>query len=204
MSKYVLIVKNNSNLEGDICVYQASPDMQNPSVMSLAWFAQHVHPTTITTFEWTLDYCFFWEETGSLASGINCTAKQIWPADLAEKNAVTLTHTNGAFTFTNLGAAEQKNALQIQQDATVPLHAATVGIGMAGAGTFGIQTAPNIEAMFTPHPAYWVTLGQFVQGQVLNVTEITNKVQIEFPPNVFVMEATLQPDNTWTVTPAQL
>lgn len=203
MAKYTLLVKNNSTLEGDICVYQTSPDINDPKVMSLAWFSEHAHPTTNLKFDWNLDYCFIWDETGVLKPGITFEASQMWKANLAGNNKVTLTYKNGAFTFSNQEAGPSDGILYIGEDRTIPIDTASVGIGMSGAGTFVSQASPNMNLSFTPHPVYWVTCGTFKQGQVLDTTEITNAAQVEFPPNVYTMLATLNPDNTWTVAPAQ-
>lgn len=56
-----------------------------------------------------------------------------------------------------------------------------------------------MNLVFTPHPEYWVTFGNFVQGQVLDVEEISSCIRINFPPNISHVKATLNMDNTWTV-----
>lgn len=48
---------------------------------------------------------------------------------------------------------------------------------------------------------YWVTAGDFEQGEVLDVTEIANAAAVVFPPGVFAMTAVLGANNTWTVSP---
>jgi len=72
---------------------------------------------------------------------------------------------------------------------------------MSGSGTFVVQAQPNMNAIFTFHPEYWITFGNFKEGEVLDITQITNKAQITFPPNIYSMAAILNQDNTWTIKP---
>lgn len=205
MPTYRLIVQNNSSLTGDICVYQTAPDVTESNTQSLAWITACAHPTTAVSFTWSPDeYCFVWQETSKVSSGITAEASQTWQADLTAHNQVTLTYQNGGFTFENLQAGQTNGSLSILQDASIPVNTARVGIGMAGAPTFMCQAMPNMNVTFTPQPAYWVAFGSFTQGQALNVAEISNAAQIQFPPNVYIMSVTLNPDNTWTITPDQM
>lgn len=106
---------------------------------------------------------------------------------------------NNAYTFNNLTKGSIAGALEIDEDDTVPLKRASVGIAMAGAGTFVRQAQPNLTLFFQPHPEYWITFGNYEPGEVLNITEITNKQKIEFEPGIFSVNAVLNKDNTWTV-----
>lgn len=205
MTQYSLEFINNSSNSWDVCVYQDDPNIGIPNVMSLAWFTKRVAPTTTVTFTWGIDYNFVWSETGELKPGITFKASQTWAADPAGNNQITLTHdgtANGAYTFSNLTTGPQKGNLYITQDNKIPLKQASTGIGMSGKGTFVCQSQPNINLIFTPHPRYWITFGQFQPGEVLDIESITNKAEIDFPPNIYTMQAILQADNTWTVQPA--
>jgi len=199
---YSLTVINQSPNLGDFCVYQTAPDMSDPNILSLAWFAKKAQPTTKVKFTWTLDYSFIWSETGTLVPGVMFDASQVWAADLSTKNQVTLTNDGGAFTFENLQAGPKPGTLYIKQDASIPFNSVAVGIGMSGAGTFVTQAQPNYTSMFSPHPKYWVTFGNFEQGEVLDTTNIvSDSAEIDFPVNVYSMTAILQADNTWKVMP---
>ncbi len=197
-TKYSINFENNSTNYGKACIYQADPQM-GPYVMSLAWFAKPAHPTTSIRFEWNLDYSFVWAETGELVPGVVFEASQAWEADLLGKNLVTFTMDKDAYTFTDLTKGENKGVLQIIQDSSIPLKHASVGIGMSGAGTFAVQAQPNLNLDFTPHPEYWITFGDYESGEVLDITQITNKAKIEFAPGVYSMDAILNEDNTWTI-----
>lgn len=197
--KYNLNVLNNSTQLGNICVYQSDPNVNNPKVMSLAWFSKTVAPQTKAKFTWTVDYSFVWSETGELIPGVIFDVSQEFPADLSTTNQVTFTNTAGAFMFTNQTAGPNQGSLYVMQDKTIPSNAAAVGIGMSGAGTFAVPSQPNMTLIFSPHPKYWVTFGTYEAGEVLDITAISKKAEIKYPVNVYTMTATFQEDNTWTV-----
>lgn len=198
-STYTLIFQNNSSNAGDVCVYQRLPDVGQQDVMSLAWFTEYNYPTTQVQFQWQIDYSFVWGQTGKLVPGVVFAASQTWAADLQSNNQVTL-HYDQAYTFTDQGAGEHSGNLYIGEDGTIPLNDASVGIGMSGVGTFVQQAQPNLNLVFTPTPTYWITFGNFTQGQVLDVESITHTQQIQFPPNVTTMQVVLDINNKWSVT----
>lgn len=200
-TQYSLLFVNNSSNSGDACVYQTDPDIGIPDVMSLAWFSKYAFPTTKLMFQWTIDYDFVWAETGELVPGVIFMASQAWPTDLSNQNNVTLTYQNLAYNFKNQTQGSEPGTLYIEQDNTIPLKQAAVGIGMSGFGTFAVQAQPNLHLTFTPHPKYWITFGNFTQGEVLDIGEITNPGEVAFPPGVTSMTAILKPDNTWSVNP---
>ncbi|MBV5333925.1 protein rhiA, partial [bacterium] len=65
----------------------------------------------------------------------------------------------GATTFAGLSSAGAVGSLTVQQLSNVVPNQTSVGVGMSGSGTFAIQAAPNMTAVFTPHPNYWVVFG---------------------------------------------
>jgi len=199
MTKYSVTVVNNSVNTGAICIYQTSPDITEPKVMSLAWFSKVAHPKTQVSFDWSIDYSFVWDETGLLIPGVTFDASQSLPTDLSSKNMVTLDYSEGAFVFENQTKGAKNGTMYITCDGNLPLNVASVGIGMSGAGTFVVQAQPNINLNFTPHPTYWVTFGNYTPGQVLDIGEITNKQKLEFGANIYNLDVVLNRDNTWTV-----
>lgn len=196
---YVLYFQNNSTQIGSACVYQSPPDTSNPNIMSLAWFSQMAAPTSTLQFGWDIDYSFTWSQTGLLAPGVLFSATQSWPADLSLANQVQFSVISGAYTFQNQTQGPLAGNLYIMQDSTIPPNQASVGIGMGGSGTFALQGQPNMQAVFSPTPQYWITFGNYIQGEVLDITNISNPAAVAFPPNVFSMTAILNADNTWTV-----
>lgn len=204
-TKYRLDVLNHSSDFHDFCVYQTDPDIGVPEVQSLAWLTDRGWPTTVVSFEWTIDYSFTWAEVDTLVPGVVFRASQVWPADPSSPagNTVVFDFQRGAYTFVHGDVAgnPRVGSLYIRQTPNVPLNDASVGIGMSGAGTFAREAEPNMNLVFTPHPAYWVTAGTYEKGEVLDVTEISNAAQIQFPPGIFRVEATFNDNNTWSVSP---
>lgn len=204
--QYKLTFVNQSNLPGVLCVYQKMPNGNMPNIMSLAWLTKAVAKDTELDLYWTVDYSFVWSETGSLKPGVTFKASQVVPADLQYKNQITLNKTAtpsdplSAYTF--VGQPVQgtpTGSLIINQGNFVEPNKVSVGIGMSGNGVFAVQGEPNINALFTPHPNYYVTFGNYQQGTVLDITQITNMQEITFPPNVFSRKVTLGTNNLWTV-----
>jgi rhizosphere induced protein len=205
-TNYRLKVINNSSNYADFCVYQQDPDLGVPDVQSLAWFAKPLFPTTVATFTWTIDYSFVWSETGELKPGVLFEASQVWPADPSNPadSQVLFSYLDEAYSFEHGVAVPtpKPGSLYIREQPTIPLKQASVGVGMAGSGTFAVQAQPNSLLTFTPHPAYWVTAGTFEQGEVLDIGSILgDSAEIQFPPGVYNMTAILNLDNTWTVKP---
>lgn len=200
---YRLKVINNSTNYSDFCVYQQDPDLGVPDVHTLAWFSKPLFPSTVANFTWEIDYSFVWSETGVLRPGVLFEASQVWYADPGDmkQNQVLFTHLQQAYTFEHGDAVgtPQRGTLYIKEMSTIPLKQASVGIGMAGSGTFAVQAEPNQTLTFTPHPRYWITAGTYEQGEVLDIGAISDSAEIDFPPNVYNMTAILNPDNTWTV-----
>ena len=199
MTQYSVTVANNSVNTGAICIYQTSPDISDPRVMSLAWFSKVAHPKTKVQFDWGIDYSFVWDETGVLIPGVTFDASQTLPASLTSNNQVTLSYSAGAFEFEQQTTGGKNGTLYITNDSSLPLNQASVGVGMSGAGTFVVQAQPNINLTFTPHPTYWITFGNYTPGQVLDVGQITNKQQLEFAPNTYSLNVQLKSDNTWSL-----
>ncbi len=196
---YTLRFKNRSESQHDFLVYQQGIDVNQPYVYTLAWFAKPVADGVDVDFTWTIDYSFVWSEQGTLKPGIQFIAQQVLSADLVERNMVDFTRKDGAFQFANQSGKGAKGSLTIDDDNTIPKNMAKIGIGMSGYGTHVINAEPNFAAVFTPHPEYWVSFGDFVQGQVLDIQSLVNAAEVQFPVNVYGMTVTLDSGNVWTI-----
>lgn len=203
--QYTVIFKNNSPTPGTASLYQQDPGFGNMA-MPLVWMAKYAYPTTRVSFQWQIEYGFVWSQTGPLTPGTVVSASQYWNADLTTSNQVTLTYDaqHGAFTFKDLTQGQQPGSLTVVQDGTIPPNVASVGIGMAGSAIYLIQAMPNVQAVFTPHPEYWIAFGNYVEGEVIDVGSMTTPAQIQFPANVYSMTAILNPDLTWTIEQTQV
>ena len=200
MTSYAVNFNNNSANAGSVCLYQAGTNANMPG-MPLAWMCQPSNPGTSGSFRWTIDYEFIWGQTGTIVPGVILLPSQMMSADPNGMNQITFTQQSpGMAQFTNPTQGPPAGSLIIRQDASIPLNQMAVGISMSGAGTFAVQAQPNITAVFTPRPSYWITFGMYTAGQVLDPGSTTNAAQITFPPDVFMMNATLNPDNSWTIS----
>ncbi|SIQ55646.1 hypothetical protein SAMN05880590_105134 [Rhizobium sp. RU35A] len=202
MTSYSLTCLNNSTLSGSFAVFQKAPPTTVPgNIFSLAWFTRPTAPNTKVTFTWNLDYSFVWSETGILQPGINFNASQVVPANPNGQNLIQLKLDNyGATTFANQSASGAIGSLTIEQLSNVAPNRTSVGIGMAGSGTFAVQAQPNMTAVFTPHPNYWVIFGNFETGDVIDIEDVTGAVEVTYGGALTSRTAVLGLDNMITVS----
>ncbi len=198
---YTLRFKNRSNSQHDFLCYQQGIDTNQPGVYTLAWFAKPVANGVDVDFTWTIDYYFVWSEQGILKPGISFVANQVVQADLTNDNKIGFTDVGGAFQFGPVTTGGASGSLTIDSDNTIPKGKAMYGVGMSGYGTHVVPAEPNMSALFTPHPEYWVSFGDFEQGQVLDIQTMVNDAEVQFPANVYQMTATLDSGNNWTIQP---
>ncbi len=196
-TQYSLTCFNNSSQLGSFAVFQRAPALTVPAnVFSLAWFTRPAHPNTQVTFQWTVDYSFVWSETGILQPGITFNASQTVPADPFVQNFTQLTEdVYGATYFTPPDTSGAVGSLTIQQLSNVVPNRTSVGVGMSGAGTFVVQAAPNMTAVFTPHPNYWVIFGNYQTGQVMDIENVTGQVEATYAGSLTSRTVLLQPNN---------
>jgi rhizosphere induced protein len=204
-ANYELQVINNSQNPTSMTLYQAPPD-GNPNLLPLAWFSQFTYPQTTLTYTWDTSSQLMWSQTGQLVPGVIFKPAQIMQANPASaaQNSTTLTN-QGALTFTAIGTGGPVpvGSLGITQDATVPPGQAAIAFGQSGAAVFATQAQPSFRTVITPRPQYWITAGNYQPGQVLDPDQVSStSAQINFPPGVTSMVATLNIDGTWSVQPA--
>jgi hypothetical protein len=200
MSTYTIYLTNNSSSQQSFSVFQQKPNSPNHDVFPLAWRTESAAPHAKVPISWNDDLYFFWAKPGELKPGVIFNAGEALKTSMTENNAVTLTKENNNYKFTDQKNWHQQGLLSVTCDATTAIRQASVGVGMSGAGVFAVQAQPNMTFLFSPHPEFWVTFGNFQQGQVLDPSEMHDAVQVVFPHGIFSMNATLNPDNTWTIT----
>ncbi|MBK5957257.1 hypothetical protein CCR97_03410 [Rhodoplanes elegans] len=197
--QYTLRFRNRSESQHDFLCYQQGIDVNLPNVYTLAWFAKPVANDAFVDFTWTIDYNFVWSEQGMLVPGVKFQAGQVVPAGLRESNRVEFTRIDGAFQFASQSSTGAAGSLTINGADGVPKRAAKFGIGMSGYGTHVVDAEPNFAAIFTPHPEYWVSFGDYDQGEVLDIQTLVNAAKVPFPANVYEMTVALDAGNNWTV-----
>ncbi|MCV6638912.1 hypothetical protein [Candidatus Albibeggiatoa sp. nov. NOAA] len=197
--KYTLTVTNDSTQTGNFCIYQAEPDTNIGHIITLAWLAKSAHPSTVLEFEWQLDYDFIWTKQTELRAGSIVNTSQAWQANLCTNNQVDFDLISDAYTFANPSQGGYEGNLYINQSQRVRTGEAHVGIGMSGKGTFIVKSQPNMKVVMTPKPTYWLVFGNYKEGQVLDISEVTNtscKLEYKGTTN---MQVALKADNTWEV-----
>lgn len=197
---YTLVVQNNSTSQWDMFVYQQDPGASTPDVFSLAWFSTPAAPNTKLKFHWSVVYDYVFSQTGTLAPGVTFEASQTIAADPISTNLIQFSEQSGAPTFGQPTSAGTQGSLTIVEDGSVVPNTLAVGIGMAGFGTFVVQAQPNVSAIFTPTPTYWLAFGSQKQQGVVLETQVGNNIEIVFPENVYTLYATLSQKNIWTTS----
>jgi len=202
-TKYSIKMVNASSSPWTFYVYQQVPS-QSPSIFSLAWFASPIIIGTgkFFTASWYIDYSFVWAMTGVLQPGITFTAGEITSCDPLSANDIIfsdVSNTPGFSTPTYDPAS--KGSLVIHDDPTVPNSTFSVGIGMAGQGTFAVEAGGHLRHYFTPTPQYWIAAGSTTTvGDVLDIKTVTQTKQVNFGSGPYTKTATLQSDYTWLIT----
>ncbi len=198
MAKLRLILMNNSGMSGDIVVYQRS---EKETLMPLAWQSVHTHPHTTVRIDWEdREWIYAWSATTQILPGTVFTAAQVTPATPTEGNQVELlADAGGTFEFANQKNGAVPGYFVVIQAPGIPLHSAAVGLGMDGKASFATLVRPNSRILFGSQISYWVTFGDFAQGEFLFDLATLPSARLDFPPGVTTMVARLNADFSWTV-----
>ena len=205
--QYSLKCVNNANREWFFFLYQDIPE--EPDLYTLAWIASSlVRVGDCFPMSWNTNYIFVWSETGLLKPGINFTARGTKPCSPGDNNKTTFSiDTAGAPGLSDAAPGQPAGSLIIYDNHTVPPNKYSVGIGMGVAGTFIQQAGPRLTHTIKPPttPIYYVAADTNIKtGDVLDPEKReairTESCKVEFPPNVYSRTATLESDNTWTLS----
>ncbi|MCD4784919.1 MAG: hypothetical protein K8T10_13975 [Candidatus Eremiobacteraeota bacterium] len=198
---YSLRVINKSRNSWEACLFQYDSQWRNSGVMPVSWYSKYLHNSTSFTFQWVKDYSFCWAETGLLRPGVIFMSSQTINGDLSSNNKITLTNQQGAGQFINLCSGDPQGSMTIVQDSTILMQRFAIGLAMSGSPFCAAQAAPNMVTSFVPtNTKYYITMGNYRMGEVLDIYYISNKAEIVFPPGVYSMTATYNANGTWKVT----
>ena len=127
-------------------------------------------------------------------------SSQSWDCDPYLKNSVDFNKSGNAYTFNNLQQNHEGDGgtLYINQLGGVVPKESHVGVGMSGSGTFLVPSQPNMKLMFRPKPTYYLVFGNFVQGQVMDITALTNVYKLEYGGSINSISVSLNKDNMWS------
>jgi hypothetical protein len=199
---YKLSVVNSSLNETTFTICQdAEQFTKKENVFTLAWCSKRVASGTAMEFQWGKNYnavwscprekleygtvCYTYREENETISIPTCQVKDI---SLTEKNKVTLNlnkkydlyqfkepleEGNGEGIFTHCD-----NTIPNSQDEDLPKPLIVgVGIGMDGSGTFlfASETNTTFEWTIPEEPKYYLTVGDYKKGQIVDVEEMKKK-----------------------------
>lgn len=198
--QYQVIFNNNTTSAGTLCCFQQGTSGYFTEGQPLAWQVQIVAAGSEDTISWTPDYCFVLGQPGQLNQGDIFAAYQTLNADLNDSNSVNLVYDNNECQLTGQSAKAPGGVLYVQVNSDVPQAGAAFGIGMNSMGTFALPAMPGCGYEFPADITYWLAFGNYIQGQALYVPDMLNIQQVVFPAGVYTMYATLNADNTWTVS----
>ncbi len=203
---YTLIFINKTSQKTTACLFQKLKSVNFGKSMNVAWQTKMTHSNTRAQFKWSCMYDFVWGEPGKIKPHIIFAPSQILSANLDTENSITFTYQSGAYLFKNLGSTNPPNQFVINESNQLPNdQQAAVGIGMAKKPTNIIQALPNVNLCIRPNipPRYFITAGNYTQGEVLpNKFSITPH-RVKFPSNVYSMTAILKPDFTFKIMTTQ-
>jgi rhizosphere induced protein len=202
--KYSLKCINSSTQNWTFYIYQRMAEQSNNGIYSLVWMISpyKVGPSAFITFVWSLDYSFFWFDTGSLQQGIVPLMGGSISATLNSNNSTTFNITNNTPGFSIPTAGSPSNQFLIMGGNSIPNSTFSTGIGISNSATFLMQTYVNTPQTFNANQSIYVaaTTTQIQVTETLNQNTINNTTMVTFPINTYNLTATLGEDNLWTIS----
>lgn len=196
---YSLTITNHATKSNYFMVYQNDPTSWDPNALAVAWFAKYSNPgpNVTVSFSWQINWGFSWADTGTLKAGIQYEASDY--VDIKSgKNKITLDY-NGAYNFTNQEQGPTPDHFYLAEDGNIPVNSnASVGITLHGNTVYATQAEPNTNLTFSPHTSYYLAYGNYVEGDVIDVSSINNPLELPYDTGVYSLHTTLNPDNSWT------
>lgn len=197
--KYKVTITNESNQAWTFLVYQEPP----ANAQSLAWLASSYkieNDGGYIKFEWGIDYQFVWADTGELLPGVNFEAGGHKDCEPSNNNVTTFTVENNTPHLTPSKPGGDDGYLTIHNDRNVPANTYSVGVAMSKKGVFAVNAGPSLTHTFKPTPNYWVgAMNDVQEGDVMDIKTITQRAQLQFPPNIYHLSATLNKQNEWEI-----
>jgi hypothetical protein len=113
----------------------------------------------------------------------------------------SLTVVNNSTTFENFSIYQSPPDLGNANAISVAWLADAAEPGAKLSFDWSIPSEANAN-QFATQPKYWVASGNLEPGTVSDPAQMTDPVEVMFPPGIYAMQVILNPDNTWTVAPA--
>lgn len=217
--KYSLLLRNQSLEDFDFVCYHAYSRVDDPypqdqsgggahsdhgpDLRPLAWFTRRLRPFARLRFEWRPSYSFLWAQTGALTPGSVVFPSQAHPADIYKANSVDLTRSwGGPFRLEGPVARDPDGGLSVRVSKRVHEGKVVVGLAMSGVCSVVAPAMPGSVLSRRPDPVYWLAMGRYRPGEVLDPARVANPVEVRFLPGVCDMVVTVDAVGQWTVEPA--
>ena len=191
-----IVFRNQFREHVAVCVAPATSDQP-----ALAWMTAEAAPGARLRFSWLLDYAFFYALTGPLRNGTIITPRVIVPA-APPSGARTTFHWDGGSFSLRLTDGAREGVLAIDQDASIPLKTASVGVTIDGVPAAVVQAQPSIETQFVLHPVYWLAVARrpVAQGAVVDAGDFFAVARIVLTGAVKSVTVSLTEDAALIVT----
>lgn len=200
---YTLNVFNNSELPSPtFAVFATLPTQSDYATLNLAWLTQQIDATNNYTFTWDLTWGFLWSAQGTDPDH-QWSGTGHLPADPLSPTECAASFTyNGDFELLPAQGTPNGSTLWITDSPTVPIpsvKASSVAVTLGGKPACVTNAGPNLHQTFTLHPTYYISAGDYVQGQMVDGDSVTSYQELTYAAGTTSLTATLGPDNTWSV-----
>ena len=200
-STYTLRLINQSQSSTDILVFQTDPSFSAKAV-PLVWQDAPLNAGAQTALTWSPDYSVSLSDSANLKAGAVYRPVQtlsVTPGAPGE-DGVDLTDANGVIGLHRVSPPSQsKDTLSLDELNKIPAADASVAIGMAGRPASALIAHANQSLRFAPHPSYWITSGNFTEGEVINPQTVSNPMRLHLGTNG-ELTVTLHPGGHWTTS----
>jgi hypothetical protein len=202
--QYSLKCINQSTTSWYFYIYQRAPGQSDNDIYSLVWMTSpyKIGLLSFITFKWSVDYSFFWLNTGKMEAGIVPYSGGYTPASLSTANSTTFDIKDDTPQLSGSVQGPSPEEFSIIQSGNVPNAIFSTGIGMSGFTTFIQQSYANTSQAFRSDASIYIAAAtQPMQAmQVISQGSIPNSIAITFPLNICDLTAILGEDNLWTVS----
>lgn len=199
MSSLTLSLHNRSTSATNywsFCVYQVAPDGSNPNIVSLAWLAAPCAYGNDVEFSWDMNYKFQWSKCGVLQPGVRFKSSGERTCDpFTTANCCDLNALGETYQFADPTKTTGKGNLMIHTGENIRPDVA-LGISMGGKPVFAVPATSNSDHLFIPKPKYYVTLGMFKEGTVMDYQGSVDPCEVSFQGLDF-LDITLDENFHW-------
>ncbi len=207
--QYAVKCINHSVTNWYFYLYQRINNQSAGAMYSLVWMTSpyKIGTDAFIKFVWSMQYGFFWFDTGPLQVGIVPLTGGSVPASLPSNNSTIFNIQGDTPAFSPPVAGEDSGKFYIMGGNTIPNLVFSTGTGIACNAVFIQQTLANTPQLFNTAMgnggvSYGVaaTTIRIQPAQVLTQGSIANSLLFTFPVNTYSLTAVLAENNTWSVS----